>query len=85
MAGEIESHRIRELLIPSQMVVDEKTGSDQPGRTVGRTVRQDEAQGPDDVRGLGHEDLALEKGLADQPELPVFQIPEAAVDQLAAG
>ncbi len=85
MGGEVESHRIRKLLIPSQVVVNEKTGSDQPRRAVGGAVRQDKAQRPDDVGRLGHKDFALEKGLADQPEFPVLQIPETAVNQFAAG
>ncbi len=39
----------------------------------------------DDVRSLGQQYLSLGEGFADQAEFVVFQVAQAAVDQLAAG
>ncbi|MNO76254.1 hypothetical protein D3C76_673250 [compost metagenome] len=70
---------------PAQMVIKEQPGADQPGRAQMRAVRQDEAQRADDMRRLAQQDLTLGEGLAHQAEFAVFQIAQAAVDQLAAG
>ena len=48
-------------------------------------VGEDEAEGPDDVGGDGPEDLAFEEGFADQAELAVFEVSEAAVDEFGGG
>ncbi len=45
-------------------------------------VRQYETQRTDDVRGDLPEDLALDQRLADQPELVIFQIAQAAMHEL---
>ena len=45
-------------------------------------VRQHESQGADDVRGDLPEDFALDQGLADQPELVIFEIAQAAMHEL---
>ena len=45
-------------------------------------VRQHESQRPDDVGSDLPEDFALDQRLADQPELVVFEIAQAAMHQL---
>ncbi len=67
------------------MIVEEEAEADEPGRADALFVRQDEAQRPDDVRRGLEQALALEKGLADEPELVIFEISQPAVDQLRAG
>ncbi|MNJ80518.1 hypothetical protein D3C77_789280 [compost metagenome] len=48
-------------------------------------VREDETHRLDDMRGLGQQDFTLGQGFAHQAEFVVFQVAQAAVDQLAAG
>ena len=66
------------------MVVEEQAEPDEPGRPHVRHVRQDEAHRPDDVRRRPQQHLALDQRLADQPELVIFEVAQAAMDQLAA-
>ena len=47
-------------------------------------MRQHEREGLDDVRRDPQHDLALGERLADEPELVVLEVPEAAVDELGA-
>lgn len=84
-AGEAQAARGGQLLALAEVIVEEQAGTDHPGRAQVRTVRQDEAQRLDDVRRLGQQDLALGQGFADQAEFVVFEVAQAAVDQLAAG
>ena len=64
------------------MVVEEEAEAQQPGRAQARVMRQDETQGADDVGRDAPEDLALDQRLADQPELVIFEIAQAAMHQL---
>ena len=66
------------------MVVEEEAEADEPGRPLLRRVRQHEAHRPDDVRRRAQQHLALDQRLAHQPELVIFEIAQAAMDQLAA-
>ena len=66
------------------MVVEEQTEADEPRRPHVRHVRQHEAHRPDDVGRRPQQDLALDQRLADQPELVILEIAQAAMDQLAA-
>ena len=66
------------------MVVKEEAEPDEPGRADAALVRQDEAQGPDDMRRRGEEALALDERLAHQAELVVLEVAQPAVDELRA-
>ncbi|MCY1398690.1 hypothetical protein D9M71_137260 [compost metagenome] len=83
--AELQAARSRQLLALAQVVVEEQPGADHPRRAQVRLVRQDEAHRPDDVRRLVQQDFALGEGFAHQAQFAVFQIAQAAVDQLAAG
>ncbi|MCY1441160.1 hypothetical protein D9M71_574630 [compost metagenome] len=50
-----------------------------------RAVGQDETHGFDDMGCLAQQDLALGEGFAYQAQFVVFEVAQAAVDQLAAG
>ena len=65
------------------MVIEKKAEPDQPGRALLRAVRQDKAHRPDDVRSGLHQDFTLDQSRADQPELIIFEIAQAAVNELA--
>ena len=45
-------------------------------------VRQHEAHRPDDVRRDPPQNLALDQRLANQPEFVIFEITQAAVNEL---
>jgi hypothetical protein len=64
------------------MVVQEQAEAQQPGRTQSCVVRQNETKGADDVGRDLPEDFALDQRLANQPELIVFQIAQAAMHEL---
>jgi len=86
-AGRAEGQvaRARQAVPRAEMVVEEQAGADHPRRAQVRAVRQDEAQRAHQVRGHAEQHLALAERLADQAEFVVFQVAQAAVDQLAAG
>jgi hypothetical protein len=67
------------------VVIQEQAGTDHPRRAQVRAVRQHEAHRLDDVRGLGQQHFALGQGFAHQAEFVMFEVAQAAVDQLAAG
>ena len=46
-------------------------------------MRQDEPHRPDDVRRRAEQDLALDQRLADEAKFVIFQIAQAAVNELA--
>ena len=85
IVAEVDLARSRQPRAAAQMVVEEQSEADHPGRALLGAVGQDEAQGPDDVRRRAQQDLALDQRLAHQTELVVLQITQTAVDQLAAG
>src|SRR5215475_3385785 len=64
------------------MVIEKQAEAEQPGRTKSRVVRQNETQGPDDVGRDLPEDFALDQRLADQAELVIFEIAQAAMHEL---
>ena len=67
------------------MVVKEEPQPQHPARAQMGLVRQHEAQRPGEVRGLGEQHLALLQRLAHQPELVMFEVAQAAMDQLGRG
>ena len=65
------------------MIVEEQAEAHEPGRALLGRMRQHEAHGPDDVRGGVQQHLALDQRLAHQAELVIFEIAQAAMDELA--
>ena len=82
MPREIDRLRGREALARRQVVVDEEAEPDHPARPLSVDVRQHEAQRPHQVRRLRHQDLALEQGLAHEPEIVALEIAKPAVNEL---
>ena len=68
-----------------QVVVQEQATAYQPRRALGGVVRHDKAQRPHDVRGGVQQHFAFLQRFAHQAELVIFQIAQAAVNQLGAG
>ncbi len=64
------------------MIVEEKPEADEPRGPVLRGMRQHEAHRPDDMRGGGEQDFALDQRLAHQAEFVIFEIAQAAMDEL---
>ncbi len=85
VAAQIEAAGRRQGAAAAEMVVEEQPEAQQPGRPQPGVMRQHEAQRPDDVRRRTQQHLALDQRLADQPELVVFEIAQAAMDQLGRG
>ena len=86
LAGRIAAHvqrpGRRQQFAPADVVVEEQAEPDQPGRAQPLGVRQHEAHRPDDVRRHSPQHLALHQRFAHQAELVVFEIAQAAMDQL---
>ena len=83
--GEVDRLRARQAFARRQVVVKEEAEAHEPGRADALLVRQDETQRPDDVGRRFQQPLALEQRLAHQAELVIFEISQAAMDQLGAG
>ncbi len=66
------------------MIVEEQARADHPRGPQMRLVRQDELQRRDDVRRGAKKHFALRQRLGDEAEFVVFEIAQAAVDQLGA-
>ena len=64
------------------MVVEEQSEPQQPSGAQARMMRQNEAQGADDVGRDLPEDFALDQRFADQTKLVIFEIAQAAMHQL---
>ena len=84
VAAQVERAGRRQALAAAKVVVEEQAEADQPSRALFGRVRQDEAHRPDDVRGGGEQHLALDQRLAHEAELVIFEVAQAAMDQLAA-
>ena len=83
----IEPHRgrMRQPCIPmvaAQMVVEEQAGADHPARAQPGHVGHHEARRPDQVRRHAQQRFAFRQGLGHQAELVLFEIAQAAMDQL---
>ncbi len=72
-----------ELVALGQVVIEEQAGADHPGRTQVRAMGQAKTHGASDVRGHAEQHFPLRQRLFHQPEFVVFEIAQAAVDQLA--
>ena len=78
----IDRARRRQQMPAADMIVQEQPQPQQPGRPQSGVVRQNETQRADDVGRDLPEDFALDQRLADQPELVIFEIAQAAMHQL---
>ena len=72
-----------ELVALGQIVIEEQTGADHPGRTQVRAVRQAKTHGTGDVGRHTEQHLTLRQRLFHQPEFVMLEIAQTAVDQLA--
>ena len=66
----------------AQQIVKIEPGADHPPRAHGMFMRQDEFEAVDQVRRRLQQPLALVKRLRDQAEIVIFEIAQAAVNQL---
>ena len=67
---------------PAGQVVGPEGGADAPRRGPAAVDGEHERHPPDQVGGVPEQPLALGQGLGDEPELPLVEVPQAAVDQL---
>jgi hypothetical protein len=81
---QVERRRAGHGLAPVKMIVEEEAGAQHPARALAGHVREHEAQGPDDVRRLGKQHLALTKCFAHETECVVLEIAQTAMDELGA-
>src|SRR5271170_319412 len=65
------------------MIVEKQAEPQQPSGSEALVMRQHESQRPDNMRGHAPERFALHERFAHQPKLVVFEVAQAAVDQLA--
>ncbi|MNE11441.1 hypothetical protein D3C80_1041990 [compost metagenome] len=69
----------------AQVIVQEQTDTDHPGRTQVRLVRQTETHWEGNVRCQFQQHFTLCQRFADQTEFVVFQVAQATVDQFGTG
>ena len=79
---QIELARAGENFAPADPVIKEQAEPQQQGRAPRRIDRQHEAQRPNKVRRRPQQHFALGERCAHQAKFAVFQIAQAAVDQL---
>ena len=79
---EIERPGRRQKLPAAEVIIEKQPEPQQPGRPQLLMMRKDEAQRLDDVRRHPPQHLALDQRLADQAKLIIFEVAQAAVDQL---
>ena len=79
---QIERAGRRQQLAAADMIVEEQSQPQQPCRPQAAMVRQHEAQRADDMRRDPPQDFALDQRLADQPELVIFEVAQAAMHEL---
>ena len=85
IVGQRDGAGRRQDLSPAEMIVDEQTQAQHPGRAQARLGRQHEAHRPDQVRRHPQHHLALDQCLAHQAEPSLLEIAQAAVDELRGG
>ncbi len=85
MSAQRDTGRRRQELAVRQVIVQEQAGPYHPRRTLAGVVRHDKAQRAHDVRRGAQQHFALLQGFAHQLEFVVFEIAQAAVNQLGAG
>src|SRR5689334_8363649 len=85
IAGEVERFGRRQDATTTEMVVEEQAETEQPARPEALVVRQHETKRPDDVRGCLEQHLALGERFVHQTKLVIFEIAQAAVNELGRG
>ncbi|MNR09989.1 hypothetical protein D3C85_1262150 [compost metagenome] len=85
VGAELQAFRTLQLLALAQVVIEEQTGANHPRRAQVRAVRQHETHLLDDVRSLGQQHFTFGQGFTHQAEFVMFEVAQAAVDQLATG
>ncbi len=83
LGRQIEAARFRQQLAATEMIVQHQPEPDHPGRALLLRMRQDEAQRPDDMRRRPEQHLPLDQRFAHQAEFIIFEITQAAVNQLS--
>jgi hypothetical protein len=81
VSGQVQGLGRRQELAAADVVVEEQAEAQKPCRPLAAVVRQDEAQGPNDMGRHRPEDFAFDEGFSHQAELEVFQIAQSAVHQ----
>jgi len=81
--AEIDATAAGQLPAATEMIVEEKTQAKKPGGPLLGRMRQDEAHRPNDMRCCAQQNLALDERFAHQTELVIFEIAQAAVNELA--
>ena len=64
------------------MVVEKKAKPDKPARPEALVVWEDKPEGPDDVGSSPQQHFAFDQRFAHQSELFVFEVAQAAVNEL---
>src|SRR5690606_17280575 len=82
VAAEVERSARRQSLSSAYVVIQKKTETQQPARTQARLVRQDKPQRTDEMRSTCPDAFAFAQRLPHEPEFVMFEIAQAAVDQL---
>ena len=83
-AGQALAARLRQAGLAAQKVIQKQAGADHPARPRMRLMRQHELQRFDQMRRCLEQHFALMQGLAYQAEFIVFEVAQAAMDQLGA-
>ena len=81
--AQIDAPAARQVLAAAEMIVEEQSEPDEPGRALLGRVRQHEAHRPNDMRCGSQQNFALDQRFAHQAELVIFEIAQAAMDQFA--
>jgi hypothetical protein len=84
VAAHVDAARAGQQLAFREVIVEKQADADQPRRPQVRHVRHHEAQRPHDVRRRAQQRFTLLQRLADEAELVVFEVAQAAVNQLRA-
>ena len=79
---QVDGNRLGQGHVPVEMIIEEEAEPQHPARAQVRLVRQHETQRPGEVWRFGQQHLAFLQRLAHQPEFVLFQIAQAAVDEL---
>ncbi len=82
IAPQIEDAGFRQEPPSADMIVKEEAEPQDPGRPQSALIGQHEAHRPDDVRRAPPEALPLLERLAHEAELTMFEVAQAAVDEL---
>ncbi|MNT02805.1 hypothetical protein D3C72_1373140 [compost metagenome] len=81
----LEAFRTWQFFALAEVVIEEQASADHPCRAQVWAVRQHEAHRFDDMRRLGQQHFALSQRFTYQTKFVMFEVAQAAVDQLAAG